>query len=111
MKPELFKSIPLLIVLLLVLAPVSVAIAADTKADGAALHKKSCIGCHIDMSGGDGTSMYTRKDRRVTSFSSLETMVRRCDANVGLKWFDDQIFAVRDYLNTNYYKYPTTTSE
>ncbi len=111
MNTKLFNLKQLLIMFLLTITPISITLADDTKADGATLHKKSCIGCHINMAGGDGTSMYTRKDRRVSSFSALEPMVRRCDANIGLELIDDQIFAIRDFLNTNYYKYPATPVE
>ena len=80
---------------------------AEEKPDGATLHRENCIACHAGMTDGDGSLLYTRKDHRVTSFSSLETQVRRCENNLGLTWFDEQVFAVRDYLNENYYKYST----
>lgn len=67
-------------------------------ADGAALHRQYCTSCHDD-------SMYTRKNRRVNSMDGLISQVGRCDAALGLKWFDDQIDAVAAYLNKNYYHF------
>ncbi len=106
MNQKYFRLTRLLIVLVLTITPISVAIANDdTNPDGASLHQKNCAGCHDNMNSGDGTSMYTRNDRKVTAFLSLEPMVRRCDANVGLNLLDDQIIALRNFLNNSFYKY------
>lgn len=68
---------------------------ADT---GAELHAKNCTSCH-------GDSVYTRKDHRVTSLAGLEKQVRRCELSLGLKWFDEEVNDVVNYLNTTYYKF------
>lgn len=73
-------------------------------AKGKQLHDQNCISCHVNISGGDGTALYTRANRRVNNMAQLEAQVRRCEANVGAQWFDEDIEAVVDYLNTNYYK-------
>ena len=67
-------------------------------ADGEALYRQYCTSCHDD-------SMYTRKNRRVNSMDALTSQVGRCDAALGLKWFDDEINAVAAYLNKNYYHF------
>jgi mono/diheme cytochrome c family protein len=73
---------------------------------GQALHEANCVGCHVNMTGGDGSLLYTRAQRRVQSLAGLESQVRRCESNLGLQWFDDDILAVVDYLNTEFYKFP-----
>lgn len=79
--------------------------AADVKR-GKELHDAHCTSCHIGMTGGDGSLIYTRKDHRVTSLKALDTQVRRCENSQGLKWFDDELADVIAYLNKTYYKFP-----
>ncbi|HHJ18593.1 MAG TPA: cytochrome c [Gammaproteobacteria bacterium] len=79
---------------------------APDAANGKALHDKNCVSCHTNMTGGDGSVLYTRKDHRVTSPASLEAQVRRCESNLQLKWFDSDILDVAEHLNQTYYKFP-----
>jgi len=65
---------------------------------GKTLHTANCVGCHQQ-------EVYTRKDRRITSLDSLRSQVARCEANLGLKMFPEDIDAVTDYLNASYYKF------
>jgi len=65
---------------------------------GKSLQQKNCMGCHDD-------GMYTRENRRVSSLDGLEKQVRRCEMALGLKWFDEDVAAVTEYLNTTYYNY------
>jgi cytochrome c553 len=67
-------------------------------ADGKQLVEENCTSCHDD-------SVYSRKDRRVTSLEGLQKQVKRCELNLGLKWFDDEINAVTGYLNDTYYRF------
>jgi mono/diheme cytochrome c family protein len=74
-------------------------LAANAAADnGAALHQENCTSCHDD-------SVYTRKDRRVTSMAGLKKQVQRCELSLGLKWFEEDVDDVVSYLNTTYYKF------
>lgn len=75
-------------------------------AHGKEIHDAHCTSCHIGMTGGDGSLIYTRKDRRVTSLSALQAQVRRCDASLEFKMFDEDIDDVVAYLNQSYYKFP-----
>ena len=72
--------------------------ATATTGDSAELHAANCTSCHDD-------AVYTRKDRRVTSLAGLKKQVQRCELSLGLKWFDEDIDAVTDYLNSTYYKF------
>ena len=65
---------------------------------GKSLLQDNCVRCHDD-------SVYTREERRVTTLDSLHQQVQRCDANLGLKWFPEDINAVTEYLNTTFYKF------
>ena len=51
------------------------------------------------------TSVYTRDNRRVTSYPGLQAQVERCDANLGTKLFPDDLALLVDHLNSNYYKF------
>ena len=87
------KKIVLLATLLL---PVSPVLATDT--DGKALHEENCTRCH-------DSGVYTRADRFVSDRDALTKQVKRCELNLGLKWFDEDVNAVVDYLDRSYYKF------
>lgn len=86
--------------------PVAWGSEAPDAANGKTLHSENCVGCHINMTGGDGSVLYTRKDHRVTSPAKLEAQVRRCEANLELQWFDSDILDAAEHLNLTYYKFP-----
>lgn len=77
--------------------------AADSAA-GQRLHDKNCTVCHNSLFGGDGNRIYTRADRRIKSLPGLQAQVRRCEASLGLKWFDEDVDNVVEYLNRTFYK-------
>lgn len=66
---------------------------------GKALHDANCISCH-------DTKVYTRVERKVLDYTQLAAQVRRCDANLGSRLFDEDLAHITDYLNQAYYKYP-----
>ena len=70
---------------------------AEEPADAHALHEQHCIQCHQ-------TDVYTRADRKVTSYDGLGRQVRRCETALGLRWFDDEIDAVTRFLNRDFYR-------
>ena len=71
--------------------------AADIKR-GETLHAANCVSCHNQV-------VYTRADRRITSLVGLRNQVARCDANLELEMFPEDIDAVTEYLNTSHYKF------
>jgi cytochrome c2 len=77
---------------------ISPATAAADTGHGQDLVNKHCTRCHDD-------GIYTREEHRVTTLNGLQNQVRRCDINLGLKWFDDDINDVVIYLNNQYYKF------
>ncbi|MDP3819754.1 MAG: cytochrome c [Methylotenera sp.] len=99
------KSI--LLVCLLMLSNLALAepyTGADAAA-GKALVTKNCVSCHAQSFGGDGSDIYTRKDRKVKTSKGLVAQVRNCNTMLGLKWFEDEELNVAKYLNQSYYKF------
>ena len=84
----------------------SVASAAETQS-GKTLHDGNCLQCHINIIGGDGNGLYTRKDRRVKTLAGLEKQVQRCKSNAGLAWNTQQVADVVNHLNNTYYQLKT----
>jgi hypothetical protein len=67
--------------------------------------ESKCEACHISKSGGVGTGMYLRKDRRVTAKSKLLPQVERCNRELSLGLFPEDEAAIAAYLNAAYYKF------
>ena len=72
---------------------------------GKTLHDKSCISCHVSMTGGDGSAIYSRLERKVKNPQQLQARIRNCNANVGANWFPDEENHVAAYLNLQYYHF------
>lgn len=72
---------------------------------GERLHAQHCQGCHQGMIGGDGSTLYTRADRRVRSLPALGRQVNRCKDNLGLRLFDEEVSDIVHYLNQSYYRF------
>ncbi|MEO8385697.1 MAG: hypothetical protein ABI583_10670 [Betaproteobacteria bacterium] len=64
-----------------------------------------CEACHASKLGGDGSAMYLRADRRVTSKSGLLAQVARCNNDLSLGLFPDDEAAIAAYLNAAHYKF------
>ncbi len=64
-----------------------------------------CEACHIAKVGGDGSAIYLRKDRRVTTKSKLLPQVARCNSELSLGLFPDDEAAIAAYLNATHYKF------
>ncbi len=78
---------------------------ADDIRKGQELHSDNCISCHADMMGGDGSGLYTRDNRMVGSHDQLVSQVNMCNTQLGTNWFDDEVAAVVEYLNAEYYNF------
>jgi len=65
---------------------------------GKSLQQENCMRCHDD-------SIYTREERRVTTLDALQRQVQRCETNLDLAWFPEDVDAVTEYLNTSFYKF------
>ncbi len=56
----------------------------------------NCESCHNPES-------YTRADRKVNTLAGLEVMVERCNTNMDVGWFPEDVADVAAYLNESYY--------
>ncbi|HAJ91532.1 MAG TPA: green heme protein [Gammaproteobacteria bacterium] len=65
---------------------------------GKTLQQQNCMRCHDD-------NVYTREERRVTTLDALKHQVERCETNLNLTWFPEDVDAVTEYLNTSFYKF------
>ncbi|HET9462756.1 MAG TPA: cytochrome c [Thiobacillus sp.] len=72
---------------------------------GKVLHDKACISCHASMFGGDGSTIYTRADRKTKTAQQLAARISGCNANTGAGWFPEDEAHVAAYLNQQYYKF------
>jgi hypothetical protein len=93
-KPPARTTAAIAFVAALIGPPLAIADSVDAQA----LVTDHCTRCH-------GSEIYTRENRRVTSLPALHTQVRMCEQNLGLTWFDNQIDAVANLLNTQFYKF------
>lgn len=80
--------------------------AAPNLKNGKEIEDGKCYKCHAEKSGfGDGTIIYTRKDRRVQNLDRLKVMVARCNTELRLDLFPEDEADVTAYLNQQYYKF------
>jgi mono/diheme cytochrome c family protein len=74
------------------------AVAEPASDNAQALMTQNCVQCH-------GAEVYTRKDRKVSSLDGLGRQVRRCEIALELRWFDEDVQAVTDHLNDQFYHF------
>lgn len=77
---------------------------ADPKA-GKALHDKQCITCHARLYGGDGSKMYTREGRLLSTKLDILQRVATCNAMTKTGWFPEEEAEVAAYLNQQFYHF------
>lgn len=74
-------------------------------ANGKVIHQEHCAACHIGKFGGDGSKIYLRDDRRISTVEGLMAQVEFCDRQIKSGLSEDGINDVVIYLNENYYKF------
>lgn len=74
-------------------------------AKGKIAHNAKCTSCHIEMFGGDGTKIYTRKDRKTKTVEGLIGRVKSCNQQTGANLGKEDIDNVVNYLNETFYKF------
>ena len=74
-------------------------------AQGEKLYQQKCAACHVAQFGGDGSSVFTREDRRIHTPAALLAQVQGCNqrARTGLSAEGEQ--SVAAWLDQRYYKF------
>lgn len=93
-----------ILAILLLAGIFSHAYAVDIK-DGKVKHDAKCTACHVAQFGKDGSGIYTRKNRKITSYSELTQRVKTCNINTKSGFSDGDVTNVAEYLNNAYYKF------
>ena len=109
MQPQLIRHFTALVMVLAVCVTGNVSAVDANKATletGKKLVSEAkCEACHAGKIGGDGSAIYTRKDRRVTVRSKLLPQVERCNSGLGLGLFPEDEVAIAAYLNATHYQF------
>lgn len=64
-----------------------------------------CSSCHVASYGGDGSGVFKRPDRRVSSSQSLLAWVQRCNVGNSSGLSAEEEESVAAWLNDAYYKF------
>lgn len=73
---------------------------------GKKLHTKNqCAACHVQKLGGDGSAVYTRPNRLVTTPQKLVTQVEFCNTRLNAGLFPEDELDIAAFLNRDYYKF------
>jgi hypothetical protein len=68
------------------------------------IREHRCSECHIRRVGGDGSAVYRPKGR-VNTPEALKSMIQRCDAELSLQLFPEDVEAVAAVLNKQHYHF------
>lgn len=67
--------------------------------------KYDCESCHKGKMGGDGTAIYTRMERRVTSADILIDRMEQCSGAIGKQLTEQEKLDLAAWLNKTYYHF------
>jgi hypothetical protein len=68
------------------------------------INEHRCAGCHASKVGGDGSAIY-RPGGRIQTPGALATMVERCNTELNLGMFPEDVNAVSAVLNRDHYRF------
>jgi len=77
----------------------------DTQAGEKLFDQYKCSSCHINKVGGDGSTIFTRPDRTVTSPEDLIKQMTLCSGIIGKTLTIQEQQHLGAYLNQRYYKF------
>lgn len=66
--------------------------------NGVSYENANCETCH-------SSEVFTRENRLATNFKKLEAYVERCNTNLDVGWFPEDVSAVATYLDSEFYKF------
>jgi hypothetical protein len=78
---------------------------ADPAAGKRSFEEAKCNACHDKMTGGNGSRIFTRPDRKIASAPALLKMVRFCIDRTGASVFPEDAEHIAAYLNQQFYKF------
>lgn len=64
-----------------------------------------CSSCHEGKVGGDGSAIFTRSNRRVTSSKNLVNQIEQCSGAIGANLSAQEKQDLAAHLNQTYYKF------
>ncbi|MDD4910785.1 MAG: cytochrome c [Sideroxydans sp.] len=64
-----------------------------------------CSSCHEGKVGGDGSAIFTRSNRRVTSSKNLVSQIEQCSGAIGANLSTQEKQDLAAHLNQTYYKF------
>jgi hypothetical protein len=67
--------------------------------------KYDCNSCHKGKMGGDGSAIYTRANRRVTSSNNLIEQMEQCSGAIGKQLSTQEKQDLAAHLNQTYYHF------
>lgn len=72
---------------------------------GKDIHDAKCVACHVAKFSGDGSSIYTRADRKTKTVEGLMKRVEVCNQMTNAGLTDGQQADLVKYLSEKYYKF------
>ena len=88
------------------LLPLAVTASPDAREGQRLVQEHKCESCHEQKVYGPPGSIYTRKDRKVTSWEKLKAQVAGCNTMLNVGLFPDDEEHVSKHLNDTWYKLP-----
>lgn len=77
---------------------------ADLKLGERLIVENKCAACHQKQVGGDGSAIY-RPAGRIRTPGMLRGMVERCNTEMSLGLFPDEVHAIAAVLNRDHYRF------
>ena len=81
---------------------------ADLALGSRLIQEHKCSACHVGKVGGDGSALY-RPRGRINTPSALLTMVERCNTELNLGLFPEDVASVAAVLQRDHYRFPAST--
>ncbi len=72
------------------------------------LREHDCAACHMQKVGGDGRGIY-RPAGRINTPSALVTMVERCNTELNLQMFPEDVLSIAAVLQRDHYRFLVST--
>jgi cytochrome c553 len=77
---------------------------ADLKLGEKLIAENQCVACHQQKFIGDGSAIY-RPSGRINTTLLLRSMVERCNTDLGLNLFPEEVTAIGAVLNRDHYQF------